>query len=294
MRFDLGKISSAVGQRLTDMRSLETPALSQRSTRWIKRMARFGYLAKGIVYCAVGILAFQAAANWGGEVTGSKGAMQAIEAPPFGIVLVLLIAIGLAGYATWRFTQVIYNPGHDDHGAKAVGRRVIYLANGLVYGSLSFAAFRIALREPSAESGDSNSQQAATLLAQPFGQWLVALVGVAIAGYGGFCLYRGIRGRFREKLKFSQMSSAQQRWVTGIGRFGLISKGIVSTAISYFFIQTARSANPAEAKTTEGALQTIQQQPFGGFLMGLIALGLMAYGTHMFVQARYRDLDLGE
>jgi hypothetical protein len=35
--------------------------------QWIERLARFGYAAKGIVYALVGILAFQAAFNWGGK-----------------------------------------------------------------------------------------------------------------------------------------------------------------------------------------------------------------------------------
>ncbi|MDB9524725.1 DUF1206 domain-containing protein [Oscillatoria sp. CS-180] len=263
------------------------------TAEWIERLARFGYAAKGVVYSIVGVLAFQAAFNWGGKVEGSKGAFQTIANQPFGKTLLFLVAVGLLGYVVWRFVQAARDPEHNDDGFGAIARRLSYAVSGLIYGSLAFAAFRIVFSgggSSSSSGGSSTSQQTASLLSQPFGQWLVGLVGVASAGYGFYCIYRGIKTKFRKKLKLSEMSSAEENWATRIGRFGLISKGIVSLIIGYFFVQAARTANPDQAKTTEGALEALQQQPFGAFLMGIVALGLLAYGIHMIVQARYRRI----
>lgn len=276
-----------------DTRDFRNGAAQRETAQWIERLARFGYAAKGVVYALVGILAFQAAFNWGGRITGSKGAFQTIANQPFGNVLLFLVAIGLVGYVVWRFVQAIYDPEHNEEGAKAIARRLSYAASGLIYGSLAFAAFRIVFSSSSSSSSGGSSgseQQTATLLSQPFGQWLVGLVGVAAAGYGFYCIYRGIKTKFRRKLKLSEMSLTEEKWAVRIGRFGLIAKGIVSVIVGYFFVQAARSADPNQAKTTEGALQTIQQQPFGAYLMGIVALGLLAYGIHMMVQARYRRI----
>ncbi|MEO1295728.1 MAG: DUF1206 domain-containing protein [Cyanobacteria bacterium J06636_16] len=260
---------------------------------WIERLARFGYAAKEMVYGLVGILAVQAAFNWGGKVTGSTGALETIANQPFGSILLFLVGVGLVGYVVWRFVQAIYDPEHNEEGAETIGRRLSYAVSGLIYGTLAFTAFRIVFGSGGSSSsggGSSSSQQTATLLSQPFGQWLVGLVGVASAGYGFYCIYRGIKTKFRKKLKTHQMSSTEQDWAIRIGRFGLIAKGIVSLITGYFFVQAARSANPDQAKTTEGALEAIQQQSYGGILMGIIALGLIAYGIHMGVQARYRRI----
>ncbi|MEM6519330.1 MAG: DUF1206 domain-containing protein [Cyanobacteria bacterium P01_D01_bin.71] len=260
---------------------------------WLERLARFGYAAKGVVYALVGILAFQAAFNWGGKVSGSKGAFQTIASQPFGNILLVLVAVGLAGYVIWRFVQALYDPEHDDDGWSSFARRMSYVVSGIIYGSLAFAAFRIVFSSETSSSsggGSSNSQQTATLLSQPFGQWLVGLVGIAAAGYGFYCIYRGIKTKFRRKLKTQEMSSLEKMWAIYIGRFGLISKGIVTAIIGYFFVQAARTADPSQAKTTEGALQVIQQQPFGAVLMGIVALGLVAYGIHLVTQARYRRI----
>lgn len=265
----------------------------ERPAKWIERLARFGYAAKGVVYVLVGILAFQAAFNWGGRVTGSRGAFRTIASQPFGNVLLFLVAIGLLGYVVWRFVEAFRDPEHNDSGFKAFGRRAAYFVSGLIYGSLAILALRISFSSPSASSGGGGSsatQGTATLLSQPFGQWLVGLVGVAIVAYGFYCFYKAYSTKFRRRLKLAQMSAKEEKWSTRIGRFGLTAKGVVSVIIGYFFIQAARASSPSQARTTEGALQTIQQQPFGAWLMGIVALGLIAYGIHLGVQARYRRI----
>ncbi|HSM82935.1 MAG TPA: DUF1206 domain-containing protein [Nodosilinea sp.] len=257
--------------------------------KWIERMARFGYAAKGMVYMLVGLLAFLAAFNWGGQATSSEGALITLAAQPFGKVLLLLVGVGLLGYVLWQFVQVVFDPEHSDSGLKALGHRVAFAMTGAVYGSLALFALRLVFDRPTGDS-DSSDQQTATLLAQPFGQWLVAAVGAAFVAYGFFYFYRAYSTKFRRYLKLAEMSDREQRWSLRIGRFGLVAKGVVAVIIGYFFIQAALAADPSQSKNTEGALQTIQQQPYGAWLMGLVALGLIAYGIHMGVQARYRRI----
>jgi hypothetical protein len=267
----------------------------QRPAKWIERLARFGYAAKGVVYMIIGILAFQAAFNWGGRVTGSKGAFRTIASQPFGNVLLFLVAIGLLGYVVWRFVEAFRDPEHNDDGISAFGRRASYFVSGLIYGSLAIFALRIVFSSSSSGSGSgsgggSTDQRTAQLLSQPFGQWLVALVGVAIVAYGFYCFYKAYSTKFRRRLKLAEMSAKEEKWSTRIGRFGLTAKGVVLVIIGYFFIQAARASNPSQAGTTESALQAIQQQPYGAWLMGIVALGLIAYGIHLEVQARYRRI----
>ncbi|EDX84826.1 conserved domain protein [Synechococcus sp. PCC 7335] len=268
---------------------------SSDTAKWIEFLARFGYAAKGVIYALVGILAIQAAFNWGGKVTGSTGAFETIASQPFGKVMLFIVGVGLVGYVIWRLVAAIFDPEHDESGAKNIIRRLSYAASGIVYGSLAFVAFRIVFSSGSSAGGSSgsssgSSQQTATLLSQPFGRWLVGLVAAAAAAYGFYCIYRGVKIKFRKKLKLAEMSSTAQTWVVRIGRFGLICKGIVSIVVSYFFAQAARSSDASEARTTAGALQAIQQQPFGAILMGIIAFGMLAYGIHLMVQARYRRI----
>jgi hypothetical protein len=79
-------------------------------TASIEGLARLGYAAKGVVYVLIGWLAVQAALGTGGRTTGSRGALLEILAGPFGRVALGVAAVGLAGYALWRFVQCFKDP----------------------------------------------------------------------------------------------------------------------------------------------------------------------------------------
>jgi hypothetical protein len=44
----------------------------------------------------------------------------------------------------------------------------------------------------------------------------------------------------------------------------------------------------AEAQGLQGALVTLREAAYGRYLLGLVALGLIAYGITQLVKARYR------
>ena len=76
-------------------------------------LARAGLLARGAVYFVIGLLALKLALGIGGKATDQEGAMKAIAAQPFGKVLLVLLAIGLAGYALWRLTRAAVGHGAE-------------------------------------------------------------------------------------------------------------------------------------------------------------------------------------
>jgi hypothetical protein len=254
---------------------------------WVERLARLGYLAKGIVYAIVGVLAVQAAFGAGGQTTDTKGALGAIAAQPFGKFLLALLTVGLIGYVVWRFVQAVQDPEHKGDDAKGWATRLGYAVSGLIYASLAFTA--IGLIRGSGGGGGGNSEQdwTARLLAQPFGQWLVGLVGAFVIGLGFYQLYQAYKAKFRKQMKLQEMSPTEETWATRIGRFGLGARGVVFCIIGFFLLQAARQSDASQVRGLDGALQSLAQQPYGPWLLGIVALGLVAYGIHMAVQARY-------
>ncbi|NEQ23386.1 MAG: DUF1206 domain-containing protein, partial [Microcoleus sp. SIO2G3] len=223
---------------------------------WVERLARFGYAAKGIVYGIVGCLAVLAAIGASERTPDTQGALHTIAAQPFGQILLALVAIGLIGYVLWRIVQAIYDPEGKGKDAKGIAQRLGYLLNGAVYTGLALSALKLTV---GAQAGSGNGQQDATaqLLAQPFGQWLVGLVGVGVIGIGFYQFYQAYKASFRRRLNLHQMSDAERTWAIRIGRFGLAARGIVLTLIGLFLIQAARHSNPNEAQGLDGALQTL-------------------------------------
>ena len=95
---------------------------------WVERLARFGYAAKGAVYIVVGLLAAMAAFGMGGKTTDTRGALATIVTQPFGRVLLGAVAVGLVGYALWRFVQAgvdAENKGSRSNGFRGCHRPLL-------------------------------------------------------------------------------------------------------------------------------------------------------------------------
>jgi Domain of Unknown Function (DUF1206) len=259
---------------------------------WVEWLARFGYAARGVVYGLIGILALKTAFGTGGATTDTHGAVQAIAQQSR--FLLILVAIGLFGYALWRFVQAVVDPEHKGTDPKGLAQRGAMLASGISYGFLAVAAARIAGGSQSAAQGADGGTQGMTanLMAQPFGRWLVALAGIAMIVSGLYQLSSGWKEKFRRHLRLDEMPAALQHRVVQTGKLGLISRGFVFLMIGMFLIVAAWQADPTEARGLGGALATLAQQPYGPWLLGLVALGLLAFGVYSLVESRYRRIVL--
>ena len=259
---------------------------------WIEKLARLGYGTKGIVYGIIGVLAVLAAFSTGGKTTDTKGALHTIAAQPFGSFLIALVAIGMAGYALWRLVQAVVDLDNKGDDAEGIGSRLGYATSGIIYGSLALTAAKLAFSFGGGSGGKSKEDWTAQLLQQPFGPWLVGTVGSIIIGVGFYRLYQAYKIKFRKKLDLSQVSQEQENWLVTISRVGIAARGIIFVMTGFFIIQAARQFDPNEVRGLDGILQTLAQQPYGKLLLGLVAVGLVAYGAYMWVQALYRQINV--
>ena len=260
----------------------------------METLARFGYVAKGFVYAAIGILALLAAFSAGGKTTDTSGALQTISNQPFGQILLALIAVGLVGYAIWRLIEAFNDPDNKGSDAKGIFSRLGYALSGLAYLGVAFNAALLAFGSSSGSSGGSSSKQdwTATVMQQPFGRWLVGIGGALIIGIGFYRIYQAYKIKFRKKLNMSELSAKQKKWLVNISRFGIAARGVVFVMIGFFVLQAAKNYDPQKVKGLDGALQTLAQQPYGKILLGLMALGLIGYAVYLWLQARYRNFQM--
>lgn len=259
----------------------------------METLARFGYVAKGFVYGAIGILALLAAFSNGGETTGTTGALHAIARQPFGQALLALISLGLVGYVIWRLIQAIKDPEHKGTDAKGLFARLGYLMSGLAYIGVAANAALLAFGSSKSGGGGSSKQDwTATVMQQPFGRWLVALAGALAIGIGFYRIYRAYKTKFRKKLNLNELDSQHENWLVNISRFGIAARGVVFIMLGFFVLQAAKNYDPSKVKGLDGALLTLAQQPYGKALLGLMALGLIAYAVYLLLQARYRRIEI--
>jgi hypothetical protein len=261
---------------------------ARQASPWIKRLARFGMICAGALYILIGGLAIGLAAGAGGKATDRTGALHEIGGKPWGTAVLVVLAIGFAGFALWRFTVAVVGEKLETYEDLGWGKRAWYAARGGFYAVLCYATVEF-LVDARASSGNER-QQTETVLEWPGGRWLVGAAGVGILGWGIGNAYRGISRNFKDDLRTGQMSAETGRWVTRAGVVGYVARAVVFALIGVFLIRAAIQYDPKEAIGIDGALQKVADQTFGPLLLGVVAAGLIAYGLFYFVRAGYREV----
>jgi len=262
------------------------------TSRGMTMLARLGYAAKGLVYLIIGGLAVKLAIGQGGAATDQKGALQTIYEQPFGKFLLVIVGIGLIVFALWSFIQAIFDTEGKGRKAKGIIGRIGYAGVGVGYALTSIGAFSLVAGSGSAGKSSTTSTQdwTARLLKLPFGVALVVIVGLVILGVALYLYSKAYTANFQQRLDLAGLSANVRKFLIFLGRLGYAALGVVFTIVGIFMIVAAVQFNPQKAKGLDTALKELLHLPFGPFLLGIVALGLFAYGVYSFVEARYRRL----
>jgi uncharacterized membrane protein YidH (DUF202 family) len=261
---------------------------------WGRRLARAGLAAKGVTFGLVAVLALAVAFGKRGNLEDRPGALQTLAETGAGRFLIAALAVGLAGYAFWRFAQAALGEKLESGEDVSVLKRIGYVGQGLIYAWLCVMCATLVFQADEAGSGGGGGQgeDRATRIAleQPLGRYLVIAVGLGILGAALFNLYRALTAKFREELKEEQMGPNERRWYTVLGVAGHLARAVIFGLAGLFLVRAAWEYDPNEAIGLDGALAKLAQADYGQLLLGCTAAGLLAYGAFCFVQARYREL----
>jgi hypothetical protein len=200
----------------------------------------------------------------------------------------VLLALGLAGYAVWRLAQAVLDRDDEGEGAKGLAKRAGNLAKGVWYGVL--CGLTLSVLVGNGGGGGNEQQTTAGVFERPFGRYLVYAAGIAFLGAALFNAWRAVTCKFNEKLKTGEMGDAEETAATGAGVLGHLARFVVFALVGLFLVRAAWQFDPKEARGLDGALLEVSQQPYGGVLLGAVAVGLLAYAAYCLVQARYRRI----
>ena len=264
---------------------------AREASPWVEWIARFGYAAKGVVYVVMGVLAMLAAAGaGGGSTTDQNGAFQTIEEAPFGQVLLSVVAVGLLGYVLWRSIQAVADPDGEGTDLKGVVKRIGYAGSALIHAFFAFTAANLAAGA-GGKWGSSAEEWTGWFLSLPLGWLFLVAVGTGIVGVGLYQIYEAYHSEFKKYLKLGALSDGEHGWIEHGGRFGVVARGVVFVIAGVFLILAALRSDEQEVRGLGGALSAILEQPFfGNLLLGIVAVGLVAYGLLMIAVARYRSI----
>lgn len=253
--------------------------------------ARIGYGARGFVYLSAGVLILLAAVDLVGDAVGVKGALDWLVLRPLGRVWVFLVGLGLAAFVMWRLLQAVFDADHEGTSPHGLRMRMSQGFSGFSYAALSFAAFGLLFHapgdDPAREGVVRSREQAETLLSLPFGKWLLVGAGLMIFGVGAGNIVKAWREDFTEYLACSQTTC---RRVAPLARTGHVARGLAYLPLAVLVVLAGLRSEASEVTSLGAALEAVERQPGGPWILVAGALGFVAFGAFSFIEARFRRI----
>lgn len=125
------------------------------------------------------------------------------------------------------------------------------------------------------------------LLELPLGRWLLLAVGLTIFGIGVANVVKACREDFSE---FLDCSVTMCRRVTPLARAGHVARGLAYLPLAALVTLAGWQASASEVTSFGAALEVVERRTAGQWIVGVIALGLVAFGAFSFVEARFRRI----
>jgi hypothetical protein len=282
------RVSIHTPSKPSSLRQAERAGEKVERTTAFEGLARAGFIARGVIYGVIGILAVKLAIGAGGKTTSQSGALKTIAQQPLGEVLLILVAIGLAGYSLWRITRALLGHGPED--SDSGFERLAAFSSGVAYALICAIAVEILLGSGGSGGSGSPKHPTAGVLGWPGGTWIVGLAGAVFCGVAAYQGYRGISTDFLDDSKTEEMSAGVRKWITWIGTFGHLARMVVFGLVGIFLIKAAVDYNPNKAVGIDGALAKLVNQSYGSYLLGIVAAGLIAFAVYSLSDARYRRI----
>jgi len=240
----------------------------------------------GLVHVLLAALTAQVVLGDTGERTDQKGAVATLAQTSIGPVLLWVLAVGLFAFAVWQLSMAVSGYGWVPKKRKRVYRRCGSVGRAITGTAIGIAAIGYATGSSQSSSTEQSQTWTARVLALPFGQVLVGAVALFVLGLGVAVARKGVKKSFEDDLNMSELPAGTQKWVERLGRIGWIGKGIAYALIGILVGFAAIEADPSESGGLDKALHTLAAQPYGVFLLAVIALGFLGFGVYCFAAAR--------
>jgi hypothetical protein len=237
----------------------------------------------------IGGFALLAAVKPQRQPSGSGDIFAKLGAAPLGEGFVAVLAVGLGAFVLWQLLLAIRDPEHkaDPPSMRRRITRIGHFLNGVLYSVLVGEAVWHLLGFGMAEGKRSQARWTARAMALPLGHYAAGIVGIGIAMFGLFQFYRAATHSKSKRVDLTQ--TMLRTPIIALSTYGFSARGALFGLLGGYLVDAAWTHDaryPGGIGGTLGELKEIS--PSGAWLLGAVAVGLIAYGLAQIVKERYR------
>jgi hypothetical protein len=280
-----------VGEQALSRPAERRPRAARRSLARVAHvLARVGCVSIGTVYVLIGLWAMLALLRLADPAADEQRILHRMLELPFGGVFIGAIAAGTSGYILWLVYEAVFDPYGFGKTLKGAAERIGIALSTFAYGVIVVAAARVLVGE--GPDGERRQQRlVATVLHLPAGRWLIAAAALVVAFTGLYQLKYVYDGDHERRLDMDT-HGRRARWVVNaLGWAGYGARCAILLVFSGFLLRAAYSFDPRSVGDTDSAFNVLGLSggPVGNALFSAVALGTIAYGLVMWVNAVYFD-----
>jgi len=267
--------------------------MAQISSLPVKTIATIGLIAKGLVYCLIGILVFMSAFEIGqqsGDDVDKEKAFNIIEQWPAGSWWLAVVVLGLFCYVLWRLMQAFLPSSNEESGFKNIFKRIRYFFSAIVYSSLAFLAGKKVFNSSEEKSGSSQTTMN-DVMNMKNGDWIMGIAALVLAIVGVYQIYYSFSEAYKKHVSLNSVNTDMRKVLLKSGKIGYVARGIVWLILAWLFGKAWWHSNASEAGDTAKAFQFLESASYGSYLLGALGLGLLCYGIFNFIRARYETFE---
>lgn len=254
-------------------------------------IARVGYVAKGLIFLAVGAFALVAAFGFAeGRVTGTDGAVYLIGGSAPGRWGFGLLALGLGGHVLWRLYQAFVDPAEKGRDWVGLIQRAGFMVSAGFY--LSLLGVTLSAVTGLIGGGSSPETVVAEALSWPGGRWAVGLVGLIVIAVAAYQAWRAWSQPYRRKWKGDGRTGPLHPLMAWVASWGIAIRALLFLVIGWHLLRAGWFLSSDEVIDMATWLwQLMDREEFGSLQLSLAASGLICYGLYCLFNAALRKIE---
>jgi len=251
----------------------------------MEAMTRLGYGVRGMIYITMGLLAVQVALGQGGALASPQGAIAAIGKQPAGLIFLWVVLFGIISYSVWGVVRAVLDPLHKGHDLKGLLARSGFLVSAFSYAILILPTYGYITGGSKSANGSQSLKFITSVMVMPWGRWAIGILGLAVLAGGVYQIYLGFKAGFDRQFQIYALTRKEVKLAADVGRFGTSARGVVFVLVGVLISLAAYQSNPSQPVGIDTALATLMHQPYGIWLLGIVAAGLIAFGLYSMLSA---------